>query len=196
MKTDRARWEARYRSGDIPHDVPPSPLLRRWLPALPRGLALDVATGLGRHAILLAKAGFRVDAVDISPTGLAEAARRARRAGVRVRWIEADLDTYTLPRGRYDVVVNTFFLKRSLFSALRAALRPGGVMLFETHLAGGEPDGPKGAAHRLRHGELRRQLEGWEILEHEEGALWEDGRSRLLGRIVARRPVTRPPRRR
>jgi SAM-dependent methyltransferase len=189
VKRERLKWEARYRAGERAHDGPPSSLLERWVAMLPRGRALDVATGFGRNAIFLAKAGFRVDAIDISPTCLAEAARRARRMGVRVRWIEADLDAYALPVARYDLVVNAFFLKRRLFRALCSAVRPGGVLIFETHLEGQESGGPTAGAHRLRRGELRRRFPGWEVLEHAEGLFQENGRSLLLGRIVVRRPA-------
>lgn len=187
MKSERERWEERYRSGARPHDGPPSSLRRRWLPRLPRGRALDVATGLGRNALYLARAGYTVDAIDVSPTGLRIAAARARRRGLRVRWIEADLDTYRLPRARYAVVVSTFFLKRRLWRVLKAAVRPGGVLLFETHLQG-PPDGGPPARLRLRPGELRRRFVNWDVLDLEEGLFHEGGRAWLLGRIVARRP--------
>jgi SAM-dependent methyltransferase len=192
MRADRVKWEAKYQQGERLHDGSPSGLLRRWLPRLPRGRALEVATGLGRNALFLAKAGYQVDAIDIAPTGLQEAARRARRRGLRVRWIEADLDTYRLPRARYAVVVNTFFLKRRLLTALKAAVRPGGVILIESHLASPTPDGgPTSRAYRLRPGELDRQFRGWEVLDVEEGPIKEGGRVWLLGRIVARRPRVR-----
>lgn len=189
MKADREKWEARYRAGERVHDGPPSTLLQRWLPELPGGRALDVATGMGRNALFLARAGYRVDAIDISPTCLQEARKRAQRAGLRIRWIEADLDTYPLARARYDVVVNAFFLKRRLFPALQAAVKPGGVMIVEEHLWGPEDDaGPRSPRHRLRPGELRRRFRGWEILELEEGVFTEGGRARRLARLAARRP--------
>lgn len=216
VKADRTRWEARYRGGDCPHDGPPSTLLHRWLPSLTRRRraarggslapvdtraphargaprALDVATGLGRNALALAHAGYRVDAVDISPTALHEAARRARRAGLPgIRWIVADLDRWRPQRGLYDVVVNAFFLKRRMFPALRAAVRPGGLLIFETHLDAGEHDaGPADRSRRLRPGELRRILGDWEILYASDGLYRDRGRRMALGRIVARRPVRR-----
>jgi tellurite methyltransferase len=193
MRVDRLRWEARYQAGEKVHDGPPSSLLRRWIPHLPRGRALDVAAGLGRNALFLAGAGYRVDALDISPTALREAARRARRAGLRIRWIEADLDTCVLPASQYDLVINSFILKRRLFPALRKAVRPGGVVVFENHLEGDEAGGPRSRAHRLRRGELRRRFRGWDVLDHEEGLFAEGGRLRLVGRIVARRPLERRP---
>jgi SAM-dependent methyltransferase len=148
-----------------------------------------VAAGLGRNALYLASVGFAVDAVDISRTALREAARRARRAGLRgVRWIAADLDRWRPARAHYDVVVNAFFLNRRLFPALRAAVRPGGLFIFETHLAGANDTGPPGR-RRIRPGELRRVLRGWDILYARDGAC-RDGQRRLaLGRIVARRPA-------
>jgi len=188
VKSERERWEARYRSGIRPHDGAPSSLLKRWLPHLPRGRALDVATGLGRNALYLAKAGYTVDAIDVSPTGLRIAAARARRRGLRVRWIEADLDTYRLPRGRYAVVVNAFFLKHGLWRALKAAVRPGGVVIFETHLQSPSPDGGPSRLSRLHPGDLRKRFVNWDILDLEEGVFDEGGRAWLLGRIVARRP--------
>ncbi len=192
MKAERAKWEAKYRSGEYSHDGPPSGLLRRWLPDLPRGRALDVATGLGRNALYLAQAGYRVDAIDVSPVALREAARRARQKRLRVRWIEADLDTYRLPKARYDVIVNAFFLKRRLLGALKSAIKPGGVLILETHLERSKPDGgPSGGKNRLRRGELRRRFRGWDVLDLEEGLFREGGRAWLLGRIVARRPGTR-----
>jgi len=194
VKTDRTKWEARYRAGDRPHDGPPSGLLHRWLPKpdAPRR-ALDVATGLGRNALHLARAGYQVDAVDISPTALREAARRARREGLRgIRWIVADLDRWRPPRGRYDVVVNSFFLDRRLFPALRAAVRPGGVLIFETHLATPTDDGgPPGRRRRLRPGELRRALGDWDVLYARDGRCRDGGRTLALGRIVVRRPLGR-----
>jgi SAM-dependent methyltransferase len=198
VKADRIRWETRYRAGDRPHDGPPSTLLRRWLARASRageGRALDVATGLGRNALCLARAGYQVDAVDISPTALREAARRARRAGLRgIRWIAADLDRWRPPRGRYDLILVAFFLERRLFRPLRAAVRPGGLLIVETHLDAGEPDGGPPRKWRLRPGELRRVLGDWKVLYARDGRCRVGRRLVPLGRIVVRRPT--PARRR
>ncbi len=191
MRTEREIWEQRYRTGDRVHDGLPSALLTRWVHLVHPGRALDVAAGLGRNALFLASRGFQVDAVDISSTALAEAARRARRRRLRVRWIEADLDRYRLPRARYDLVVVSFFLKRRLIPALKAAVRPGGLLVMENHLVGPEPDPGPGPSHRLRPGELWRWFRGWEILELAEGLFTEGGEKMWLGRVAARRPRER-----
>jgi len=191
VRAEREKWEQRYRRGEFSHDGPPSGLLVHWLPSLPKGRALDIATGLGRNALALAAAGYRVDAVDIAPTGLETARRRAAGRRLRVNWIEADLDHYALPANTYDVVISTFFLKRRLLPAMKAAVKPGGVLLFEAHLGTPKPgDGPQQARHRLRPGELRRVFSDWEILELAEGLFKEGDRTWELGRIAARKPTT------
>ncbi len=186
---DRGLWNQRYTGGQHPHDGPPSPLLRRWLSRLPRGRALDVATGLGRNAIFLARAGFKVDAVDFSRVGLRIARHRARRAGVRVRWIEADFDTWQIPRARYAVVVDAFYTNRGRLADLKASVKPGGVVLVETHLRSASRTARRG--HRrygVRRGELGRWFRDWEILAVEEGRFVDHGALHALSRVVARRP--------
>jgi SAM-dependent methyltransferase len=59
--------------------------------ALPGGSRiLDMGCGIGRHAVELAKRGFRVTGVDLSRGMLDEAARRAREAGVELDLVQSD----------------------------------------------------------------------------------------------------------
>ncbi len=89
---DKERWNARYASGEYIARSHPSELLARWIDRLPKGRALDVACGAGRNALFLAAKGYRVEAMDISSVALERAATRARKEGLEVRWIEADLE--------------------------------------------------------------------------------------------------------
>jgi len=65
---------------------------------------LDVGCGTGRHAIELARRGFFVTGIDVSPAMLGEAKRRAANAGVQVAWIEADAKAFTLPEA-FDAAI-------------------------------------------------------------------------------------------
>jgi tellurite methyltransferase len=67
-KLDRDKWNQRY-AEDSYRKTNPVTLLEDWLPKLPVGRALDVACGAGRNALFLARAGFTVDAIDISHAG-------------------------------------------------------------------------------------------------------------------------------
>lgn len=174
---------------------PPSPFIARWAPRLaaefgPRGRALDVATGRGRHALCLAEAGFRVIGLDIQFDALVDAGRVGRvgregRVGNGSLALACvDLTTYPLPRARFHVVVVTRYLDRALFPALRDALVPGGVLLYETfterQLQHGR--GPTSCAHLLRPGELRMLVRGMDVLFDEEVSEPD-----AMARIAARR---------
>jgi ubiquinone/menaquinone biosynthesis C-methylase UbiE len=70
------------------------------------GDLLDVACGYGRHAIPLARAGYRVTGVDRSPTLLAEARRRAGDGAPDL--VEADYRELPFPDESFDAALNLF----------------------------------------------------------------------------------------
>jgi len=106
---------------------------------------LDVPCGQGRHAHLLAEAGFNVDALDYSADLLAIA--RQRGTGRTLRYTRGDMRK--LPArwsGRFDGLVNLFtsfgfFLNpaddRQVIREFARVLAPGGVMIWH----GGSRDG-------------------------------------------------------
>lgn len=189
MREDGERWDARYAEGERRHDTGPSPLLVEWLPRLSAGRALDVAAGLGRHALVLARRGWVTDAVDISAEGLRILRDRAREAGVTINAVLADLDTFACRPGSYDLIVDTFYLARPLIPMFWRWLRPGGVVVFETHLAA--PDGDRRGRYALNPGEARRLFDRWEVLVYAEGPEADGARVIDTVRLVARRPLVR-----
>ena len=102
----------------------------------PKGAVLCLAEGQGRNAIWLAQRGLSVTAVDFSEIALAQLARRARRTGVTVATIEADLATWPTPEAAYDAVVLVFAhfvpaVRLRVHRLAVAALKPGGVVILE-----------------------------------------------------------------
>ncbi len=147
--------------------------------------ALDVATGTGRHAVVLARAGFRMFGVDVSLDALCDArnAVAANGGGAIALWC-ADLTQHPLPRDWFDLVVVTRYLQRDLFPALRACVKPGGAIVYETFTTrqrelGRRPASPN---HLLESGELRAQFDGFDLLADEE-VVDQDA----VARVVARR---------
>ncbi len=140
---DRARWDARYLDPAFDWDWTPSPRLLRALPNLPRGRALDVAAGHGRHARLLAQKGYTVDAVEVSAiaVGALRAVAALERLPIQVH--HADATTWVPTPDAYALVVDVSYLERDLCPALARALAPGGVLFFETWNVGHLKHKPK-----------------------------------------------------
>jgi SAM-dependent methyltransferase len=137
----------------------PSPWVVRWAPLIPAGAeVLDVACGSGRHARYLAARGCRVVAVDRDEAALAAL---AEVPGVAVQLADLEAAPWPFAPGRFDGVVVANYLHRPLFGALAAALRPGGVLVYETFMRGNEALGrPSNPDFLLRPGELLETFAG------------------------------------
>jgi len=198
-RAERDKWDERYRAGSYSGRTHPTALLVEWLAELPRGRALDVACGTGRNAVFLAGAGYRVDAVDISPVGLERGRRAAAAAGVEVRWLEADLDDdpdRALPDERYDLIVWVRYVNAGLMAPLVRRLAPGGHLLCEQHLVtAAEVVGP-GERFRLEPNQLLRSfLEALgaaaTVRFYREGLVVDpDGRPAALAQLVGCKNAT------
>jgi tellurite methyltransferase len=163
----RADWEGRHQEQLI---GPPEPFVAEMLPLLPRGLALDIAAGTGRHSLLLARSGFTVHAIDFSVPAMLNLAAAAQAEHLAVHPLVADLGSYPLPAGRYDAILNVCFLDRNLVPAMKAALKIGGALLFDTFLVDQAEIGhPRNPNFLLAHYELRAMLGDLEIVRYREG---------------------------
>lgn len=184
---DRQKWEARYAVADEAPSAP-SVHLTKLANILPKsGRALDIAGGAGRHAVWLAQHGLETTLVDISPRALAIAAARASAAGVVLRTECRDLEVEPLPAGPWDVIISLYFLDRTLWPVMRAALAPGGWMLFvQPTLKNLERHTRPPQGFLLAENEGRAVAEGLEIVEYQEGWLAEDRHESV---VLARRGV-------
>ena len=186
--TDRQRWDEKYAAKPVPDKIVPDDWLVEQVSGLQPGRALELACGLGHNAIWLALQGWRVDAVDISPPGLASAAQLAQIYAARVNWIAADLDEFMPAEHAYDVVIVFRFLDRVRLPALvQQALRPGGRLIYETFTAA-HIDRPnshmKNSAFALQPLELPRMFPQFEVVSYAECAL----ANRDVARLVAIKP--------
>jgi SAM-dependent methyltransferase len=152
---------------------------------------LDVACGRGRHALAAAALGAPTLALDRDAALLRCLSRRARAAGLPVQALRADVEAAGLPvrPASCGAVLVFRFLYRALCPALAAALKPGGLLLYETFTLHQKTlgYGPRNPDFLLRPGELRGLFPGLEILEAWEG-LTEGPSPEHLARLAARRP--------
>src|SRR5258708_33029292 len=110
--SDRKRWDEKYQAKPVPDSLVPDAWLIEQTSNLQPGRALELACGLGHNAIWLAQQGWTVDAVDVSPVGLANAEKLAHNVAAHVNWIAADLDEFIPQLQTYDLVLVFRFLDR------------------------------------------------------------------------------------
>jgi SAM-dependent methyltransferase len=194
--TERERWNRKYREAPEAWLVP-DPFLERAfaqyiLPLFPHGgSALDLAGGAGRHAIWLAKQGWKVTLMDISETGVEQARQNAGPLASHIHFLVDDLTRFQASQtefeSAFDVVMAFFYLDRKIVSEMVRAVRPGGLLIYKTHtlaqakLAGG----PKNPAHLLRPGELLQLASGLRVLHYQERVA-----KKATAELVARKETT------
>ncbi len=164
----------------------PAQFLVENVELLPKGRALDVAMGSGRNAIYLAKMGFDVEGVDVSPEAINTALESVRKAGVTIRAQVADLEgNYYIEKDAYNVIICFNYLQRSLVPQIKDGLRKGGMVVYQTFIVNqakfGKPNNPD---YLLKHNELLNMFRDFRCLRYREGIL--DGR-KAIASIIAQK---------
>lgn len=185
---DIAGWEERYRSGERGKEDAPTALVVEIAEKLAAGTAIDLACGTGRNALYLADRGWAVTAVDGSERAIELLKERSAARGLKVHTKVADLTApdFALPADAFDLVVIAYYLQRDLFAKVKAAVRPGGVVLAIVHTP---EQGEQWSEKRARPGELRGFFNGWEVLWEYEGPSRDSAHRRPVAEIAARRSV-------
>lgn len=185
----RRKWDGRY-AGAPGNGAPPLEVLAANAHLLPvDGDALDLACGLGGSALFLARHGLRTRAWDISPVAIATL--REAAGGLPLTAEVRDLARDPPPPASFDVICVGHFLDRGLCPAIAAALRPGGLLFYQTWtLERVDESGPGNADFRLARNELLRLFPGLVVrFYRDEGDVGDPGRGlRNRAQLVAQRP--------
>ena len=168
---DRVHWDAVYRDrADDPYPDP-DPLLYQSAPPLRRAgsaTALDLAAGVGQNGLWLAGQGYVVDLVEISRVALTRAQTEAAQRGLRsVNFFQLDLDGGGLETEAYDLVCVFRYLNRALMPRIRAAVKPGGRVVYQTFNVRKPDMNPE---YLLGLGELAGFFGDWHVLRSSEPA--------------------------
>jgi 2-polyprenyl-3-methyl-5-hydroxy-6-metoxy-1,4-benzoquinol methylase len=131
---DSQWWEHHYQENPSGHGLPSQQLVAE-LTGLAPGTALDAGCGTGADAVWLARQGWTVTAVDISPTAVARAESLAAHQE-RISWVVADMTVWKPPT-RYDLVVSQHVHPDLPFGEFVARLAqfvaPGGTLFVVGH---------------------------------------------------------------
>ena len=168
---DKMFWDRKYETEAYIFGKEPVGFLREHIDLLPRGKALDVAMGEGRNAVFLAKNGFNVDGCDISEIAVKKALDMAKENNVKIHAFVADLETYKLPKDTYDVIACFYYLQRGLVPQMKEALKPGGMIIYETYTIENRErglEGPKNKDYLLKPNELLDLFKDLKIIYYRE----------------------------
>jgi len=172
------KWNARYREADHSRPIAAA-VISENLHLLPEsGSALDLACGLGGNALLLAERGLDVQAWDISDVAIQNLSKRATEDGLSVKAQVCDIESETLPADTFDVITVSYYLDRNLFSALMAALRPGGLIFYQTFSQMAVTQrGPANPVYRLAKQELLQAFSSLDVILFREESTLGDTQS-------------------
>ncbi len=176
---DRVRWDKIYRERLKQPYPAPDPLLLNYTPHIAgvnggdeeiKKRALDVAAGFGQNGLWLAGQGYTTDIMEISRVALARArAEMARRNLRNVNLLQIDLDDIDLDEEQYDLICVFRYLKREVIPVIRAAIVPGGRIIYESFNINYLDIVPHFNTHfLLMPGELTELFKGWKVLHQSD----------------------------
>jgi tellurite methyltransferase len=186
----REEWDRRYENEKERWREPDPSLVTLYdeflRPAFPNGgRALDVAGGMGRHAMWLAERGWDVTICDFSTVALQNMNQIAAERKVSVNAVKADVRSADFGNEAYDLIVVFYFLEREVLPKLVPAMRPGGFLLYKTYTLEqlGFEKGPKDEAYLLRPNELLQAFPGLQVAYYKE-LVTDGGRAEILAKKV------------
>jgi len=181
---DKKRWDRKYKEKIIPTKI--IKVVDEYASLAKGKKALDIACGMGRNSKLLAKKGFEVLAIDISPLAL-----DTLKEIDNITTKEVDLDSYRLKEDSYDLIVCTYFLNRSIFPQIYSSLKKDGIFIFETFKEHSKSTKvPSNKDFLLKSGELKEIFsKGYEIIHLSEEWSRDFFDNRVLSEAIVVRKV-------
>lgn len=142
--SNTSKWNARYAFSGEPIGAPAEVLTRgeKWLPETravvfddePHYKALDLACGRAANGRWLAQRGFSVEGWDSSTTVIEQNQKGNTQADLQ--FFVRDVVAEPPDEASFNVIVVSRFLERSLCPAIAAALKPGGLLFYQTFIKG------------------------------------------------------------
>ena len=96
------------------------------------GIALDLASGWGANAIFLAQRGLAVTALDISFVAIDKLTAYTAQQGLNINARQEKITSESFTKCHFDVIVVSRFLDRTLSDAIIDALKPNGLLFYQT----------------------------------------------------------------
>ncbi len=176
MVDTEAKWDRLYQ--DAAPGKPAEVLIENAHLLPTGGRALELACGLGANSLWLAGHGLAVDAWDISSVALNTLEHNAAASGLPVTTRRIDITPASIPTNCYDLVLVTRYLDRSIAPGITSALKPNGILCYQTFtiekVAG---EGPANKHYLLQGNELLSLFASLHVLAfRDEGVVGDTDR--------------------
>ncbi len=151
---------------------------------------LDLACGSGRNGLFLLSHHIPVTFADNNESALQEVEKQAKDIGAEAQTWLVDLErsgSKPLSGKQFDAILVFNYLHRPLMESIKQAVKPGGIVLYETFTVDqprfGKPSNPD---YLLQREELSDRFSDWEILAYQEGERTDPDCAKAS--LVARKP--------
>lgn len=166
------KWDAKYAQVTLNTPANPSFVLKQHSRLLPfTGQALELASGLGGNARFLAQCGLKTHAWDISDSALTVLNNWASLNQLPITPLLTDLEQMILPYQQFDVIVVSRYLDRNQFKAIEEALKPNGLLFYQTFLAPVQDNAPQNPNFYIQSNEFNQAWSKLQTLVYGEGWL-------------------------
>ena len=194
MKSEegKAHWDLKYEQG-LPSLTEPDPFFtsayisayEKFSPeSSPRKrAALDLAGGVGRHALWLAVRNWRVTVVDLSDVAIRKLGQAAQELDVKLDLLVGDASEYNFEPARFDLILLFYHFDRSLFPKIVSALKPAGLLICKMSLRWDSGESlTTASANPLHRNELPSLVPELNALHHQERPVRDRGVVEFVGR--------------
>jgi SAM-dependent methyltransferase len=188
LDEQRSHWDVKYEQG-LPSLEEPDPF---FLSAFDQfvassfsdgGMALDLAGGIGRHALWLAKRKWRVTVVDISEVAIRKIDQKAQQLGLTMNLFALDAKEYAFEPAIFDLVVMFYHLDRDICPQVLSTLKPGGFLICKGSVCWDSYEGIAPANIRpLAKGEILSLFPVLPVLHHQERPVRDRGVAEYVGK--------------
>jgi SAM-dependent methyltransferase len=175
----RARWDIKYEQG-LPSLTEPDPFFisayERFVNPSKPGAALDLAGGLGRHALWLASRNWQVRVVDVSDVAIGKLSQAALALNVKLELLVGDAAEFRFEPAHFDLIVLFYHLDRTLFPRIVSALKPGGLLICKMSLRwDSDKSSTTANTNPLHRNELPSLVPELDVLHHQERPVRDRG---------------------
>ena len=181
-----AWWDRKYEEG-LPSLTNPDPFFisayeRFVSPRFPRaGTGLDLAGGLGRHALWLAARKWKMSLVDVSDVAVGKVRAEARRLDLQLDLFVADAAEHGFRLKDYDLIVLFYHFDRRLFAKIVGALKPGGLFICKMAVQWHLEVVPSNRVQCLGRNEIVSLVTGLNVVDYRERPVRDRGVVELVG---------------